>query len=147
MLNFHLTTQKSENFTSTSSFCPKYKGLRQKKNTEIIFHDTEQWCKIWINLDFLVSKLTWGIGWTFIKALKNLKICIFMRSFCTKQNASARKFQKNYVPWHWKLIQNLSENWLVVWKMTRNLINFHISSWKYENLLLIDSFRKKPTKF
>ena len=42
---------------------------------------TEQWCKIWINLGLVVSKLAWGIGWTFIKALKNLKICTLMGSF------------------------------------------------------------------
>ena len=28
LVNFHPTTQKSENFTSMGSFCPKYKGLR-----------------------------------------------------------------------------------------------------------------------
>ena len=117
----------------------KYRG--------VIFGDTEQWCKIWINLDLVVSKLTWGIRWTFIKALKNLKICTLMGSFCPKRNVSARKFQRNYVSWHWKVMQNLSENWLVVWKMTRNLVNFHASSWKSENLLLMGSFRRKPIKF
>ena len=88
----------------------------------------------------MVSKLTWGIGWTFIKALKNLKICILMGCFCPKCNVLARKFQRNYVSWHWKVMQNLSENWLVVWKMTRNLVNIHASSWRSENLLLMDSF-------
>ena len=28
LVNFHPTTQKSENFTSIGSFCPKYKGMR-----------------------------------------------------------------------------------------------------------------------
>ena len=28
LVNFHPTTQKSENFTSMSTFCPKYKDLR-----------------------------------------------------------------------------------------------------------------------
>ena len=27
LVNFHPTTQKSENFTLMGSFCPKYKGL------------------------------------------------------------------------------------------------------------------------
>ena len=59
--------------------------------------------------DLVVSKLAWGIEWTFIKALRNLKICTFMGSFCPKRN--------------WR------ENWLVAWKMTRNLVNFNASSW------------------
>ena len=82
----------------------------------------------------MVSKLTWGIGQTFIKALKNLKICTLMGPFCPKRNVSARKFQRNYVSWHGKVMQNLRENWLMAWKITRNLVNFHASSWKSENL-------------
>ena len=45
-----------------------------KKDRGVIFHDTEQWCKIWINPDLMVSKMAWGIGWTFIRAPKSLKI-------------------------------------------------------------------------
>ena len=26
--------------------------------------------------------------------------------------------QRNYLSWHWSVIQNLKKNWLVVWKMT-----------------------------
>ena len=54
----------------------------------------------------------------FIKALKSLKICTLMDAFCSERNVSARKFQRNYVSWHWRMIQNLKENWLVAWKMT-----------------------------
>ena len=82
----------------------------------------------------MVSKLAWGIGWTFIKAHKSLKIRTLMGSFCPKCNNSARKFQRNFVSWNWKVMQNLKENWLVAWKMTRNLLNFHARSWKSDNL-------------
>ena len=47
-------------------------------------------------------------------------------------NVSVIKFQRIYVSWHW--MQNLKENWLVAWKMTRNLVNFHVSCRKSENL-------------
>ena len=46
-----------------------------KKYRGGILRDTEQWYKIWINLDFVVSQLLWGI----------------------RRNASARKRQRNYV--------------------------------------------------
>ena len=147
LVNFHPTTQKSENFTSMGYFCPKYMRFELKKYRGVIFHDTEQWCKIWINLDLVVSKLAWGIGWTFIKALKNLKICTLMDSFCVKRNVLARKFQRNYVSWHWKVMQNLSKNWLVTWKMTRNLVNFDASSLKSKNLQLLGSFWWKCMRF
>ena len=38
----------------------------------------------WINPDLAVSKMTWGIGSTFIRALKSLKNCTLMGSFCPK---------------------------------------------------------------
>ena len=74
LVNFHSTTQKSKNFTSMGSFFPNYMSFELKKYRGVIFHDTEQWCKIWINPDLVVSKMPWGIGWTFIKAPKSLKV-------------------------------------------------------------------------
>ena len=52
-----------------------------KKYRGVTFHGNEQWLKIWINLDLVVSKLAWGIRWTFIKAIKNWKIYTLMGSF------------------------------------------------------------------
>ena len=73
LVNFHPTTQKSKNFFSMDSFCPKYARFELQKYRGVIFHNTEQRCKIWINLDLAVSKMLWGIWWTFIRALKSLK--------------------------------------------------------------------------
>ena len=82
-------------------------------------YDTEQWCKIGIILDLVVSKMTWGIRWTFIRTSKNLKNCTLMGSFFSKHIMfQFRKFQRNYVSSHWWLLQNLKENWLVTWKIT-----------------------------
>ena len=47
-MNFHPTTQKSENFTLMGSFCSKYIWFELKNTDEVSFHDTEQWSKIWI---------------------------------------------------------------------------------------------------
>ena len=77
----------------------------------------------------MISKLARGTRWTFIKALKNLNICTLMGSLCPKCNVSARTFQRHYVSWHWKW--SLSEDRHMTWKMTRNLVNFHASSWKF----------------
>ena len=83
LVNFHPTTQKSKNFTSMGSFFPNYMSFELKKYRGVIFHDTEQWCKIWIDPDLVVSKMTWGIGWTFIRAPKS-ENCTFMSSRCPK---------------------------------------------------------------
>ena len=118
LVNFHPTTQKSKNFTPMGYFCPKYMRFELKKYRGVIFHDTEQWCKIWINPDLVVSKMAWGIGWTFIRALKSEKLYFDGFLLYKAYNVSARKCQRNYVSWHWKVMQNLKENWLVAWKMT-----------------------------
>ena len=34
---------------------------------------------------------------------------------------SATKFQRNYVSWHWRKMQNLKENWLLAWKKTKGI--------------------------
>ena len=84
LVNFHPTTQKCEHSFSMGSFCPKYAKFELQKYRGVIFHDTEQWCNIWINPDLVISKMPWGIGLTFIRALKSLKNCTLMGSFCPK---------------------------------------------------------------
>ena len=51
------TTEKSKNFTSMGYFCPKYMKFELKKNIGVIFQDTEQWFRIWINPDLVFSKM------------------------------------------------------------------------------------------
>ena len=74
LMNFHPTTQKPKNVPLMCYFCRKYMRFELKKYRGVIFHDTGQWCKVWINPDLVVSKIAWGIGWTFIRAPKVWKI-------------------------------------------------------------------------
>ena len=66
-----------------------------------------------------ILKLTWGI-WQILtrvlESLQNLKFkwapfdqCIY--------NVWAKEVQRSYLSWHWRVIQNLKENRLVVWRM------------------------------
>ena len=67
----------------------------------------------------VVSKLTQGIGRILSQTLECLKYLHFNGKVLTElYNVWAKKIQKNYVWWHWRLIQNLKENWLVLSKMT-----------------------------
>ena len=84
LVNFHPTTQKSENVTSMGYFCPKDLKFELKKYRRVTFHGTEQWCKIWINSDLVVSNMAWWIGWTFIRAPESLKKCTLISSFSPK---------------------------------------------------------------
>ena len=129
LVNFHPTTQKGY-------FCPKYMRFELKKYGGVIFHGTEQWCKIWINPDHVVSKMAWGIGWTFIRATKSLKNFTLMGSFCPKhimfQLENFRELcvmtPTGVAKFKEKLTCGLKND-------IRNLVNFHASSRKSGNLL------------
>ena len=112
------TTQKSKNFTSMGYFCPKYMSFEPKKYRGVIFHDTEQWCKIWITLTLRFQKWHEELGELSLEHSKSEKLYIDGLFLSKAYNVSARKFQRNYVSWHWRVMQNLKENWLVAWKMT-----------------------------
>ena len=62
----------------------KYTRFDLQKYGGVVFYDTELWRKIWINPQLAVSKMPWGIWWTFIRALKSLKNCTVMGFFCPK---------------------------------------------------------------
>ena len=64
---------------------------------------------------FFVSK----IGWILIRALKSLKKFRFDWSLlCKVYNIWPKKVQRSYISRHWRVMQNLKKNWLVVWKIT-----------------------------
>ena len=99
-------------------FLSKVYEVWAKKYTGVIFHDTEQWCKIWINPDLVA----WEIGWTFIRALKSLKHCTFMGSFCPKHimfpSEKLRGIKCHDTETWCKIFR---ENWLVAWIITKGI--------------------------
>ena len=67
----------------------------------------------------VVSKLRERIWQILTWALESLKNLQFNGLLLTKvYNVWAKKVQGNYVWWHWRLIQNLKEKWLLLPKMT-----------------------------
>ena len=118
LVNFHPNTQKSENVTSIGPFYIYFfvqtvKVWDKKKHRGVIFCDTDQWWKIWVNLEEYGA---WGVRWTFIETLKSLKISNLMASFCPRRNASARRFQRNCV-------MTLKVDAKLAWKLIRDLKN------------------------
>ena len=94
----------------------------------VMCHGNEEWCKIWwgINLPFQNRheefEEFWPEGW------KVSKICSLIGSFWRKYKKFwAKKVHKSYVWWHWRLRQNLNENWLqnAFKNDIRNWANFH----------------------
>ena len=63
---------------------------------------------------FFVSKML-RIWWSLIRALKSLKNLHFDWSLlCKVYNVWPKKVQGSYISWHWRVIQSLKKNWVVV---------------------------------
>ena len=98
--------------------------IRSRKYMSLTF--TEELCVITMKNDahlkrnwLVVSKLQWGIWWILARALESLKNLHCNGLLSNKGYYFwAKKVQKSYVWWHWRLIQNLKENWLLLSEMT-----------------------------
>ena len=66
---------------------------------------------------FVVLKSTWGIWRILIRSLKS-PITLNGLLLASIYNIWDNEVQRNYLSWHWKVMQNLTKKWLVVWKMT-----------------------------
>ena len=113
--DFDPTTQKSDNFTPMGYFCSKYMMFELKMYRGFISHDTEQWCKLWKTLTLWFEELGELSSLEHPKVWKLYIDGLFLSKAYT---VSVRNFQRNYVSWHWRVLQSLNENWLVGWKMT-----------------------------
>ena len=71
----------------------------------------------------VVSKLVLEIWQILTWALESLKDFHFNGLLLSKLCIVwAKKVQRSYLSWHWRVTQNLKKNWLVAWKMTWGLL-------------------------
>ena len=118
--NFDLITESLKNIHFNGLLLSKVYIVLAKKCRGVIFHDTEEWYKIRRGIDLLcVLKLRWGIWQILTWALESFKKNHFNRLFLSKVYIVwAKKVQRSYLSWHWRVIQNLETNRLVVLKLT-----------------------------
>ena len=62
------------------------------------------------------------IWWNFTWAVKSMKFCTLTGSFCPNHiKFQLKKVQRSYLSWHWRVMQSLKKNWLVVSNMTQGI--------------------------
>ena len=122
--------------TIFSIFVQTLWGLSQKNTEELSFMTLNNDAKFEYYPDLVVSKMAWGIGWTFIRAPKSLKNCTLMGSFCPKhimfqlenfRGVMCHMTLKGVAKFKEKLTCGLKND-------IRNLVNFYGSSRKSEKL-------------
>ena len=120
LVNFYLTTQKFEFFVCLfvflrSSFCPKYTRFELQRSY-LSWH----WTMMQNLNDLWPSGFKNGMrNWVnFYQSTQKSENLYFDELFLSKAyNISARYFHRSYVSLHWRVTQNLKENWLVAWEI------------------------------
>ena len=118
LVNFHPTTQKSKNFTPMGYLCPKYEVWAKKiQSSYLSWHWTMM--QNLRNPDLVVSKMAWGIGWTFvIREPKSLKVVRWWALFFPKHILFQLETFREIIIMTLKGVAKFKQNWLVGWKMT-----------------------------
>ena len=91
-------------------------------------HDNDVWCNIWREIDLSVQNWHEEFDEFWLKHLKISKICTLMGCFWPKY--------KYNIWWHWRLIENLKQNWLVLSKMTWRIWQIFVHSLKNSDFIL-----------
>ena len=82
----------------------------------------KDWLAVW--------KLTWETWKIFTRAPESVKVVILMGSLCPTRWAI--NLQRSYVQWHSRMMKNLIRSWLVVSKLTWEIL--HTLTWALESL-------------
>ena len=93
----------------------------------------QNWRRDWL----VVSKVTRAIWKTLTRALKNVINLLFIGPFSIKiYNAWAKNVQRSYIWRHWRLMQNLKENWFVLSRMTGRICQIFVHRLRNTSFML-----------
>ena len=98
----------------------KFKGKLTpglKNYRRVIFHGIEKWCKVWSKTEFWFQKCRKLVNFN-VSSNKSENLHFGVLLLWIAYKVLAKKVQKSYHSWHWRLIQTLKKNWLFVWKIT-----------------------------
>ena len=116
-LTFMQAVKSLKIYTLIGSFCPKQIKILIEKYGRFMFHDNEEWCKVWTKTDSWFQKWHEEFG-QFSPNHSKVKKFHFDGLFLSKvYEAWAKKMQRSYLSWHWTLIQIWINPDLVVSKM------------------------------
>ena len=108
----------SKVFTLMASFWAKYILFELKKYRGVIFHDTEEWYKIWRKTHLWFGKWHEEFGKFSPDHLKVSKLGLWWDPLSKVGEVWPQNLPRSYVSWQRKIMQNLKRNWFVIWKLT-----------------------------
>ena len=94
----------------------KVHRFQVKTYSGVMSNNTKEWRKMLRKSDFLFKK--WHEFGNLIRSPKILKKLNFDGFILSKvYSVWLKKYQTRYLTWHWRVMQNLAKNWLVIWKI------------------------------
>ena len=132
------STQKSQKIcTLIGSFYAKYMTLDLKKYRGVIFHDNEEWCKIWWKTDFLFGKWHEEFVKFSPEQLKVSKLGLWWDPFIQSRKCMSLKFNEELCVMTMKNEAKFEEELTCRSKTDiRNLTNFDASTRKSQKFSL-----------
>ena len=113
-----------------------YNVWAKKKYRGVMFDCTEDWCKIWRQIDLYLLKWHEEFGKFSSEHVRKSKNRVFYWVLLSKvENVCAWSLPGSYVSWEWRMIQSLKRNWLVHSKLT--WVIWRILSRALENLEIV----------
>ena len=106
-------------------------------------HDNEEWCNIWTEIDW--SDQNWHVEFNdfWLQHSKISIICTLMGCFWLKYTMlELTEVQRSYVWLHWRLMQNLKENWLALCKITWRIWQVFVHRLKNSDFILESKMAK-----
>ena len=121
--NFHQSAFESLKIQSLmGSFYLKQKLYELKIYRGVLCHDNEDWYQIWTVTDLPVQNWHEAFDKFWPEHLKIPKICSLTGCFWPKYKMfELKQVYRSCAWWHWRLMQNLKEDWLqlpnLFWKL------------------------------
>ena len=123
--------------TFIGSYCGKYLMFDLKKYRGVIFHDTEEWCKIWRKLDLWFGKWHEEYDNFSPEHLKVSKLGLWWDLLIQSRKSMRLKFTEELCVMTMKNDAKFEEELTCCFKIYMgNLINFDLSTWKSQKFSL-----------
>ena len=109
----------------------------------VMCHDNEEWSKICRGIDLSVQNWHEEFDEFWAEHGKNMNICILIGYFWPKHiMLELKTVQMSYVWWHWRLVQNLKEDWLVLSRMTLRIWQIFVHRLRNSYFILESKMRE-----
>ena len=121
------------------SFWPTYIMFELKKYRRVIFHDTEEWCKIWRKTDLWFGKWHEEFGKFSPEHSKVSKLGLWWGPFVQSRKCMSLKFTEELCVMTMKNDVKPEEGLTCHFKIDmRNLTNFDLSTWKVSKICTLN---------